>query len=103
MPSIKAIGGLVENMGLWTPLEWLALVEHELLLFAAVFFLIGALDELAMDLAWIWLRITGRTKSRRIERSEVREAALAGPAAVLIPTWLEAQIIEFTVAHALAA
>ena len=39
-------------LGQWTPLEWLALVEYELLLFAAVFFLIGALDELAVDSAW---------------------------------------------------
>ena len=46
-------------MGHWTPLEWLALVEYELLLFAAVFFLIGALDELAMDGLWAWLRLTG--------------------------------------------
>jgi adsorption protein B len=40
-------------MGLegWSVMEWLSLVEHELLLFAAVFFLIGALDEFAVDLA----------------------------------------------------
>ena len=90
-------------MGQWTPLEWLALVEHELLLFAAVFFLIGALDELAMDAAWAWLKLTGRAKSWRIARSEARERPLEGPAAVLIPAWHEAQIIEFTIAHALAA
>src|SRR5687767_3867064 len=87
----------------WTPLEWLALVEHELLLFAAVFFLIGALDELAVDGAWAWFKLTGRAKSWRIARSEAREKALAGPAAVLIPAWHEGQIIEFTIAHALAA
>ena len=90
-------------MGQWTPLEWLALVEHELLLFAAAFFLIGGLDELAMDGAWAWLRLTGRAKSWRIARSEARESPLAGPAAVLLPAWHEAQIIEFTIAHALAA
>jgi bacteriophage N4 adsorption protein B len=88
---------------LWTPLEWLALVEHELLLFAAVFFLIGALDELAMDGAWAWLKLTGRARDWRIARGETPEGPLAGPAAVFIPTWHEAQIIEFTIAHALAA
>ena len=87
----------------WTPLEWLALVEHELLLFAAVFFLIGALDELAVDGAWAWLKLTGRATTRRIVRGEARSHPLAGPAAVLVPAWQEAQIIEFTIAHALAA
>jgi adsorption protein B len=38
-------------LGGWTPLQWLALVEHELLLFAGVFFLVGAADELAIDFA----------------------------------------------------
>ena len=65
-------------LGHWTPLEWLALVEHELLLFAAVFFLIGALDELAMDLAWVWLRLTGRARAGAIDRGESRDAPLAG-------------------------
>ena len=90
-------------MGHWTPLEWLALVEYELLLFAAVFFLIGALDELAMDGVWAWLRLTGTARTERIVRDDARERPLAGPAAVLIPAWHEAQIIEFTIAHALAA
>src|SRR5688572_1516693 len=90
-------------MGQSTPLEWLALVEYELLLFAAVFFLIGALDELAMDGAWAWLKLTGRADSPRIRRSDARENPLEGPAAVLIPAWQEAQIIELTIAHALAA
>ncbi len=84
-------------------LEWLALVEHELLLFSSVFFLIGALDELAVDLVWVWLRMTGRARSWRIDRRMARDRALAGPAAVLIPAWHEDRVIGFTVAHALAA
>jgi len=90
-------------VGQWTPLEWLALVEHELLLFAAVFFLIGALDELAVDAGWAWLKLTGRARTWRIRRSEARERPLSGAAAVLIPAWHEAPVIEFTIAHALAA
>jgi bacteriophage N4 adsorption protein B len=90
-------------LGQWTQLEWLALVEHELLLFAAVFFLIGALDELAMDASWFWLRLTGRAKTLQIAPGQLLDAPLAGPAAVLIPAWQEASIIEFTIAHALAA
>ena len=90
-------------MGQAMPLEWLALVEHELLLFSAVFFLIGALDELAVDLVWLWLRLTGRAKSEQVDRREARERPLTGPAAMLIPAWLEERVIGFTVAHALAA
>jgi len=85
------------------PLEWVALLEHELLLFAAVFFLVGSLDELAMDFAWGWLLLTGHARHTPIDRAEVRGGALTGPAAVLIAAWQEAQVLEFTIAHALAA
>jgi bacteriophage N4 adsorption protein B len=88
--------------GPWSAIEWLALIEHELLLFAGAFFLIGALDELAIDISWLWLRLTGRARTRTIDRGEAHGRALAGPAAVLIPAWHEEQVIEFTVAHALA-
>jgi len=84
------------------PLEWLALVEHELLLFAGVFFLIGALDELAVDLGWVWLKLTGRARTQRVDRAEIRTRPLAGPAALLLPAWQEADVIEFTIAHALS-
>jgi adsorption protein B len=87
----------------WTSLEILAFVEHELLLFSAVFFFVGALDELAIDLVWLWLRLSGRQRTWRIDRREARERRLAGPAAVLIPAWREDQVIGFTIAHALAA
>jgi adsorption protein B len=87
----------------WTPLEWLALAERELLLFAAVFFLIGALDEFAMDCAWFWLRITGRGRTARIDRAKHVGRPLAGRAALLIPAWLEENVIGDTIAHALAA
>ena len=90
-------------MSHWSPLEWLALAEHELLLFAGVFFLIGALDELAVDFAWAWLKLTGRARTWRIRRAEARQRPLAGRAALLIPAWHEAPIIELTIAHALAA
>jgi adsorption protein B len=90
-------------VGHWTPLEWLALVERELLLFAGTFFLIGAVDELAVDLGWVWLKLTGRAETPRIDRREARSRSLAGPAAVLIAAWQESHIVAFTVAHTLAA
>ncbi len=81
----------------------LALVQYELLLFAGVFFLVGALDEFAMDVAWVWLRLTGRTQTYIVPHDEMRGPALTGRAAVIIPTWHEAQVIGDTIAHALAA
>lgn len=88
--------------GAWTPLEWLALAEHELLLFAGVFFLIGLADELAIDLTWLWLRLTGRARTLRIHRDNHRGATLGGPAALLIPAWQEEGVLAKTIAHALA-
>lgn len=90
-------------MANYTPLEWLALVDRELLLFAGFFFLLGSLDEFAVDLVYAWLRITGRARSWRIERQAPRRRILGGPAALLIPAWREEEVIEHTLIHALAA
>ena len=90
-------------MGDWSALQWLALVEVELLLFAGIFFLAGALDEFAVDLCWFWLRLTGRVRHLELDRTETRQRRLSGRAAVLIPTWQEAGVIGHTIAHALEA
>lgn len=91
------------GLGEFTILEWLALAEHELMLFAGVFFLIGGIDELLIDLTWLWLRLTGRAPTAEIDRKRASKAPLIGPAAVLIPAWREAEVIETTIAHARAA
>ncbi|WP_235506610.1 glycosyl transferase family protein [Altererythrobacter sp. Root672] len=83
--------------------DWFTLVERELLLFAGVFLLLGSLDELAVDIGWAWLRLTGRAKSPRIERRELSHKELTGSAALFIPAWREARVIGITLAHALAA
>ena len=90
-------------MGGWTALEWLALVEYELLLFAGVFFLVGSLDELAVDLCWMWLVLGGKLQRLRLDRRGLGVVALKGRAAVLIPAWHEHRVIGQTVAHALAS
>jgi adsorption protein B len=76
------------------------LVEHVLILFAGLFFLIGMLDELAVDLIWLWLKLTGRANSHRLGPDDVSRP-LAGPAAVFIAAWHEAPVIGATVAHTL--
>ena len=91
------------DLGDWSLLEWLALIEHELLLFAGFFFLIGAIDELAVDVTWGWLRLTGRARSWRIDRAESRARPLAGQVAVMIPAWLEHEVITATIAYTLRA
>jgi adsorption protein B len=91
------------DLGDWSLLDWLALIEHELLLFAGFFFLVGALDELAIDVTWGWLRLTGRARSWRIDRAEGRSRPLAGQVAVMIPAWLEHEVITATIAYTLRA
>lgn len=83
--------------------SWLSLAHYELTLFAATFFLLGALDELAVDLAYVWLRLTGRARTPRIDEAALLARPLAGRCAVFIPAWCEDGVIAATVAHALRA
>lgn len=81
--------------------SWLALARHELLLFAASFFLIGALDELAVDLTYGWLWLTGRVRTPRVADEHIEGRPLAGRCAVFIPAWREHRVIAATIEHAL--
>lgn len=91
MPMIPGWGDV------WRGVE---LAGHELLLFAAVFFALGALDELLVDLAWLRLRLTGRARDQRATHAPDRP--LEGIAAVLVPAWREAEVIGAMVRHCLA-
>jgi bacteriophage N4 adsorption protein B len=86
------------ELGLW---QWIALLQHELLLFAGVFFLIGALDDLAVDAVWLWLKARGRVKTARCDRPALHNRPLGGPVAALIPAWHEAAVIGSTIRHLL--
>ena len=90
-------------MGDFTAWQWLVLAQHELLLFAAIFFLIGAADELAVDFFWIWLKLTGRAKTRTLSEHDAGCTRLNGVAAIFIPAWQEANVIGATIGHALSA
>lgn len=85
------------------PWHWLALCQHELLLFAGVFFLIGALDDLCVDAIYLWLKARGRSTAARRQRSALVMRPLTGPAAVFIPAWSEAEVIGETLARLTAA
>ena len=85
------------DFGRFDPWQWLEIIEHELLLFAAVFFLLGALDELAVDLAWVRLKLLGRTRPKRFEAAP--DAPLRGIAAVMVPAWREAEVVAAMLRH----
>ena len=99
----SAWGIWVTLFGAFSPMQWLALAGHELLLFAGFFFLIGTLDDLMVDLHYVWLRLIGKVRTQEVEREALTGQPLRGIAAVLIPTWQEAEVIGSTVSHALAA
>jgi bacteriophage N4 adsorption protein B len=82
-------------------LQWLAVVEHELLLFAAIWFALFALDELLVDLAWLRIRM-GKPRGSAIEVGSHGEE-LAGMHAVLVPAWKEAHVIGAMVRHTLGS
>lgn len=86
-----------------TVFELLALVQVELLLFAAVFFIVGLIDELAVDLAYVWFRLNGRAKTQTISEDVLSQSTLSGIAAVFIPAWREEAVIGSTLTHALSS
>ena len=86
-----------------TPVDWLVLLQHELLLFASLFFLLGTLDELAIDALYLVGRVRGRICTPRIDRSAVERRAIAGPSAAIIPAWHEDDVIGATMRHLLDA
>ncbi|OYX47469.1 MAG: hypothetical protein B7Y87_00975 [Sphingomonadales bacterium 32-64-22] len=88
---------------LWPVVEWLALVEYELLLFTGVFFLIGAADEFAIDLIYFFKRWRGELRTLKISTKHLPHRRLSGLAVVMIPAWREEKVIAHTVAHALSA
>jgi adsorption protein B len=86
--------------GLYPILQGLMMAERELLVFAAFWFAVGLADEFAIDCTWVWLRLTGRARTPRLS-GDFGRSELAGPAAVLIPAFEEAEVIATTVAHML--
>ena len=87
--------------GPWTAFDWLLLVERELLAFAAFWFCVGLLDELAVDLFWFGLKLTGKARTAKLPVGYGAEP-LSGAAAVLVPAFRESQVIGTTIAHMLA-
>ena len=94
--------GALLDFGLFTVGECFLLVQHELLLFAAVFFLAGAIDEIAMDGLYAWFRLNGRIGRDRISQF-ASDPSFTARAAIFIPAWQESSVIATTLRHARAA
>lgn len=100
MTELLSIEGVLQGVRL------LQIVQHELLLFAAFWFILGAVDELAIDLVWLWSRLTGWLRGKKPARfdSDVDGGRhLSGPIAVLVPAWQEAEVIGVMIGHTLRA
>lgn len=75
------------------------LLASELLLFAGIWFLIGAIDDFALDFVWL---INHLRPSRRVRRLGLGMPAKSMRFAVFVPAWDEADVIGDMVAHSLA-
>lgn len=73
------------------------IAQRELLLFSAVFLLIGALDDICVDAIWavrrIYRRLTFYRNTPPLKAHELPPATDFGVLAVLVPVWREAAVI----------
>ncbi len=83
-------------------MHWLLVAEHELLLFAAFWFVISAIDEAAVDISWLWLRMSGQADAGKVPQG-LAEAPLLGPAAIFVAAWREDDVIGAMIGHTLRA
>ena len=96
--AVTGLGEFVSGQAL----PGLLVVEHELLLFGAFWFIVSAIDEAALDLGYLWLRVTGRLREPVIAK-EHETPELEGQAAVFVAAWQEADVIGAMIAHTLKA
>uniref|UniRef100_UPI003A84A045 glycosyl transferase family protein n=1 Tax=Sphingomonas sp. GlSt437 TaxID=3389970 RepID=UPI003A84A045 len=89
-------GGLIEAAPVLA--GWDA-ATRELLLFAAVGFLVGGIDDLAIDLVYLWQRWLGVCG---LASTAIRLGNGHGRIAVFIPAWDEAGVIDAMLRHTLA-
>lgn len=83
-------------------LPGLLAVEHELLLFAAFWFVVSAIDEAAFDLGYLWLRLKGRLREDVVAR-DAETPELERLTAVFVAAWQEAEVIGAMISHTLKA
>jgi bacteriophage N4 adsorption protein B len=96
----RSKGGCVKMKAFFYTLEML---QHELLLFSAFWLLIGAVDDLCIDLIWIVRRVYRRIVYYRVQppmrANELPPPTRPGLLAIFIPTWGEATVIGTMLEH----
>jgi bacteriophage N4 adsorption protein B len=82
-------------------------IQRELILFAAIGFLIGGIDELMVDLIWIarhvWRRAVIFTRHKRVTLETLTPAKSPGVIAVFIGAWDESAVIGAMLKYLLVA
>jgi len=86
-------GGLMGNAG-WI-VDATAFAAQELLLFAAIGFLIGGIDDLAIDFIWVREKLRGRL--RPVAASTLTPPC--APLAIFVPAWDESSVIGAMLGH----
>lgn len=72
-------------------LAWLDVGVRELALFAACGFLLGGIDDLLVDLAWLYHRLRSGSSERSL--AQLPTPASPGRFAIFVPAWEEAGVI----------
>jgi bacteriophage N4 adsorption protein B len=69
-------------------------IQDELLLFGAFWFLVGAIDDLCIDVAWVGIQLSRRFRTPRIKSlSHGHNNGQDSPMAVFVPVWAESAVI----------
>jgi bacteriophage N4 adsorption protein B len=78
--------------------SFLFALREELLLFSGFWFLIGGLDDLAIDLVWLvrttWRKATRYRSSAPLRADQLAASKQPGPLAIFVPAWQEAGVID---------
>ncbi len=81
----------------------LEILQHELLLFSAFWMLVGAMDDLCIDLIWLVRRVYRKIVYYRAQppmrANELPPPERSGTLAIFIPTWGEAAVIGAMLEH----
>lgn len=69
-------------------------IQDELLLFGAFWFLVGALDDLCIDAAWVGIRVFRHFRTpQMLEVPDQPAPGQDGPMAIFVPVWAESAVI----------
>lgn len=100
LPCGQPVGTCVVMNGFFAISE---LIQRELLLFSAIWLLVGAVDDLCVDLIWIGRRFYRKQAYYRSHRPlrtyELPRGRNRGLLAVFVPAWGEAAVIGAMLAH----